>query len=119
MKTRTRDLLVVLLLAAPATTWGQVRQTEPIKIKSPKPALSSFHGEVLNFTPVAITVRDPKNTTLVRTFEFTPELQRKLENRYLENGDRVTVRFVKGGDTAVKLKGKIRRQGPPSLPSRR
>ena len=119
MKRRTRVLLLVLWLGALAVPAQELPRTAPIKIKSPKPALDRFKGDVLNFTSVAITVRDPNNTTLVRTFRFSPELERKLEDRYIENGERVTVRYLKGGDTAVKLQGKIRRQGAPYLPVRR
>ncbi len=110
MKTPTKKLLLALWLATAPTLFGQVRQQPTIKIKSPKPAVEKFHGQVVNFTPVAITVRDPNNTTLVRTFQFTPKLEGKLANHYVENGDRVTVRYLKGSDMAVKLTGKIRKQ---------
>ena len=111
---------LALLLAAPALLPAQVRQAPTIKIKSPKePRLEKFKGQVVNFTPVAITVHDLNDFTLVRTFRFNPELERKLERRYVENGDKVTVYYLKGGDTAVKLKGKIRLQGSPYVKPRR
>ncbi len=116
MKSPTNNILLALWLATTATATTQVRQEPAIKIKAPKPAVEKFRGEVLNFTPVAITVRNPKNTTLVRTFQFSPKLEGKLANHYMENGDRVTVHFLKGSDTAVKLQGKIRKQGAPLLP---
>lgn len=123
MKRRNKVLLASLLLAAPALLpvclRAQVRQSQPIKIKAPKPAKDRFRGEVLNFTPVAITVRDRKNITLVRTFRFDPRLEKKLSNHYVENGDHVTVHYLRGSDTAVKIDGKIRRQGSPYVPVRR
>lgn len=104
--------LLLLLLLCPwvvAPVWAQVATAPTIKLNAPKPKLDSFRGEVLNFTPVAITVRDRQNMARVRTFNFDPGLARKVENRRMENGDRVTVRFVRGTDTAVQLKGKLRK----------
>ncbi|MGH9777468.1 MAG: hypothetical protein ACRD5I_03570, partial [Candidatus Acidiferrales bacterium] len=45
------------LLLAPAAA-AQVSDTQPIKIKTPKPKTEKFKGEVLSVTRVAITVRD-------------------------------------------------------------
>ncbi len=50
---------------------------------------------------------------MLRTFSFSPELARKVENRRMEHGDRITVRFIRGTETAVELKGKLRK---PDLP---
>ena len=88
---------------------AQVTTLPTIKLKGPKQKTNSFRGEVLNFTPVAITVRDRGNFAKVRTFSYTPELTRKLENRRMENGDPVTVHYLRGSDTAVRLKGKLRK----------
>lgn len=102
-------LLVALCHWALPAAGAQVSTGAPIKlkIKTPKPKLDSFRGEVLNFTPSAITVRDRENMALIRTFGFSPELTRKLENRRMEGGRRVTVRFIRGSDTAVELKGQL------------
>ncbi len=115
MKTPTSVLLLLCLCVPAALVQSQVRRTEPIKvkIKTPKPAVERFRGTVQNFTPTAITVQDLKKFNLVRTFEFTPELQRKLQNRRIENGERVTVRYRKGSDVAVAVKGKVRKEGSP------
>ena len=94
---------------------AQVTTLPAIKVKQPKPKIDKFRGESMNFTPVAITVRDPKNTTSVRTFHFTSDLERKMEGRFVENGDKVTVHFVKGSDTAVKISAKIHSQGSPMV----
>lgn len=96
---------------------GQVVTAPPVrmKVKQPKQKVESFKGEVFNFTNVAITVRDTKNFALLRTFSYSPELTRKLENRYMEPGDRITVRFV-SGNTAIALKGKLRKADLPLQP---
>lgn len=102
-------LLLGPLSSPPAA--AQVREAAPIrvKVKTAKPKVDSFRGEVMNFTPSAVTVRDRHNQALLRTFSFSPELARKVENRRMENGDRVTVRYIRGNDTAVALKGKLRK----------
>jgi len=90
----------------------------PVRLKTriEKPKQDSFPGEVVNFTPSSITVRNRSNFALIRTFSYSPQLARKLENRHMEPGDRVTVRYLRGTDTAVGLKGKIRKAEPPYLP---
>ena len=105
-----RALWMVLLLAAPVLLPAQVVNAPAIKIKPPKQRIEKFAGQVVNFAPFAITVRDRSNYALVRTFNFNPELKRKLQSRHMENGAKVTVYYLKGGDTAVKLKGKIHRR---------
>jgi hypothetical protein len=45
----------------------------------------------------------------VRTFRFSPELERKLEGRHVENGRKITVRYLAGSETAVKINGKIQK----------
>lgn len=100
-----------LVLSAAA----QVSDSKPIKlkVKTDKPKTESFRGEVINFTPAAITVRDRENYALLRTFSFSAELTRKVENKHMEHGDRVEVRFIQGTETAVGIKGKLRK---PDLP---
>ena len=88
---------------------AQVSTGRPIhvKIKTPKQKKLSFKGLVINFTNSAITVQDRKNMALVRTFSFDQELTRKVESRRMEPGSKVTVVYLKGTDTAVKLKGRL------------
>ncbi len=100
---------VVSVLPAQVTTGQPVK----VKIKAPKARHDTFQGEVMNFTNSAITVRDRKNFALLRTFSFSPELARKLENRRMEPGRRVSVRYIHGSDTAVALKGKIEKEKLP------
>ncbi len=111
------SLLICSLFCPSLPLWAQVTTGKPIKIKikTPKPKRDSFQGEVLNFTPAAITVRDRKNMALVRTFSYSPELAQKLENRRMEPGERVTVVYLRGTETAVEVKGKIRKADLPLI----
>ena len=86
---------------------AQVTTTAPIKLKQPKVKIDRFKGTVVNCTPVAITVRSTADTNRIRTFSFTPQLTRKMENRRMENGAKVNVKYQHMTDTAVALKGKI------------
>ncbi len=112
-------LLLSFLFAAPAS--AQVTDTRPvrIKIKTEKPKQDSFRGEVIDFTPTSVTVRDRNNYAVLRTFTFSPELARQVENRHMEHGDRVEVRYNRGSNTAVKLKGKLRKPQFGALPQTR
>jgi len=95
---------------APGRSHAQVTNLPTIKIKQPKPKIDKFRGEVVNCTPVAITVRDAKSATTIRTFNFVPALTRYMENRYMESGSKVTVRYIRQSDNAVGLQGKILRR---------
>lgn len=115
----SRHLALGLLLALLASTFAvaQVRDTEPIKLKQPKPKIVKFKGKVLYMTRLSIIVRDPENNNLVRTFTFDEKLARKMaelwdRNRPYQHGDRVEIRYLAGSNTAVKIKGK------PSKPAR-
>jgi len=103
----------VLLLLVAAALPAQVTTSPTIKFKQPKVKIESFKGTVVNCTPVAITVRDLNDTTKLRTFSYTPELTRKMENRYIENGSKITVKHPHLSDTALDLKAKILRQDLP------
>jgi hypothetical protein len=110
--TTTRNLQAVALafvflsFAVPCVS-AQVTTAPTIIIKQPKPKYDYFRGQVVNFTPKIVTVREPKNVYNTRTFDFTPELAGKLENRHMEPGTKITVKFLRGSSTAVRLKGKI------------
>ena len=96
---------------------AQVVTTKPIRVKQPKTKTEKYKGVVVNWTPVSVTVRPSDSFTRLRTFSFSEALQRKVENRYLESGERVTVHAVKGTDMALKLGGKLHRResGPRVL----
>lgn len=108
-------LLSLIVLGGVPALRAQVSTGKPIKlkIKTPKQKHDSFRGDVMNFTNAAITVRDRNNMALLRTFNYTPELARKVENRRLEPGQRVTVRYIRGTNTAVALNGKLRKEKLP------
>ncbi len=100
----------LFLLLAPAAA-AQVTDSQPIKIKTPKPKTEKFKGEVLVATRVAITVRDRENKNLVRTFNYEDKLAEKInkhfdENKPYQHGDRVTIKYEAGTDKALKIKGK-------------
>ena len=104
-------LILALALSLPAL--AQVTQTKPIKVKQPKVPTEKYKGVVMSWTPVSITVRDPNNYTTVHTFSFSDALQKKVQNDYMENGDKVTVTLQKGSTIAVKLNGKLRQRDKP------
>ncbi len=104
-------LLLPLALLASSFASAQVRDTEPIKFKQPKPQIVKFKGEVLHMTRLAITVHAVENYNLVRTFTFEEKLARKMaklcdRNHPYQHGDRVEIHYLAGSDTAVKIKGK-------------
>ncbi|HXE75285.1 MAG TPA: hypothetical protein VNN18_06595 [Candidatus Xenobia bacterium] len=103
--------LAVLLLLVPLPAAGQVTETAPVKIKTPKPKKEKFKGEVLSMTRVAITVRGRDNYNLVRTFTFDEKLAAKMakqidENKPYQFGDRVEIHYLAGSEVATKIKGK-------------
>lgn len=113
-KGRTRAWIAAALgLALAASLSAQVTTTKPIRVKQPKIQTEKYKGVVVTWTPLSITVRPKESHTLLRTFSFSEALQREVENRYMENGDTVTVHVRKGSETAVKLSGKIRRYEAP------
>ncbi|MGH9788342.1 MAG: hypothetical protein ACRD4U_06540 [Candidatus Acidiferrales bacterium] len=106
-----RALALGLFLALVPGAAAQVTDTQPIKIKTPKPKTEKFKGEVLLVTRVAITVRDRENKNLVRTFNYEEKLAEKInkhfdENKVYQHGDRVVIKYVAGTDKALKIKGK-------------
>src|SRR5436189_2844728 len=98
---------VVAILLPAAIASAQLTNTKKVKFKTPKTKIDSFQGQVVSFTPAAVTVRDHLDTTKVRTFDYTPELTHKLENSYIEPGTKITVKYRHLSDTAVALKAKI------------
>ena len=104
-----RLALLVLMAVVPALH-AQVTTTAPIKVRQPGAKIDSFRGEVVNWTPAAITVRDARDAYKLRTFTFDSKLVTKVTNRYMEKGSRVTVKYQHMTDTAVGLQGRILRQ---------
>lgn len=97
----------------PATAQENTGKTVTLKAKTSKPAkikMDTFKGEVVRMNTVSIIVRDPKNSYVVRTFTFSPELTKKLQNLIARGGyqpgDTVTIRYKEGTSEAEMVKGK-------------
>jgi len=104
-------LLVAAVAAAAALTLGaQVDTGKPIRLKSPKPRVMSFKGEVLYANTVQIAVRSREDTRVVKTFTYTPKVKEKMEKLIerggYQPGDRVVIRHQAGSDVALKIQGK-------------
>lgn len=101
------SLLTLTLAFAPRLVKAQehVAKAKPAKVK-----LDTFKGEVVRMNTVSIIVRDPKDSYLVRTFTFSPDLAKKLEGLIgrggYQPGDMVTVRYEDGTSVADVIKGK-------------
>lgn len=106
-----------LLSAAPAVH-GQNPQSAipPIVVKQPKLKTLKYKGMVIIATRVQITVRDPQNERMVRTFRLSDEMQEKMQQIIdkggYQHGDKVEIHHLEGSDIALKIKGK------PSKPPR-
>ena len=85
-------LCLALLLSAPAPLQGK-----------DKPKVEKFRGSVVTSGPNAITVKSRKNIYLVRTFNYSPKLQKKIQRKQLKSTQRVTVHYYSGTNTAVKV----------------
>lgn len=106
-------MLVGFLAASPATAQQNTAAPVTLKAKTTKPAkikMDTFKGEVVRMNTVSIIVRDPKNSYMVRTFTFSPDLTKKLQNLIARGGyqpgDEVTVRYKDGSSEAEMIKGK-------------
>lgn len=98
-----------LVCAAPAAH-AQVQTAAPIKLKQPKLKTLKYKGTVIIATRVQITVRDPANERMVRTFRLSEEMQGKMQEIIdkggYQHGDKVEIHHVEGTDVATKIKGK-------------
>jgi hypothetical protein len=63
-----------------------------------------FHGVVVKTGPKAISVKSEDNIYLIRTFNYTPQLEEKLKKKSPQPGKKVTVIYVRGSDLATKIK---------------
>ncbi|HXT72378.1 MAG TPA: hypothetical protein VN785_00860 [Candidatus Angelobacter sp.] len=101
-------------LAAPSTsaqvTTSKTVTVKPKTVKLPKVKLDIFKGEVIRMDTVSIVVRDPKNSYIVRTFTFSPDVAKKLQPLIdkggYQSGDRVTIKYATGSTMAQSIKGK-------------
>ncbi len=104
-------LLAALALAASAAVPGaQLDISKPIPIKTVKPRLVWFRGEVTQASPASITVRSGENERLLRTFAYSPkvraQMQKILDRGAYQYGDKVAVQYEAGSDVALQIKGK-------------
>lgn len=84
----------LLLIAVPLSSTTLAKE----KLKKDK-----FRGSVVYAGPKAISVRSKENIYLVRTFNYTPQLEQKIQNRKPASGSQVTVHYLRGTDLAVKV----------------
>ncbi len=103
-------LVAAGLLVAAAPAVAQLDTSKPIAIKTLKPKIVKFRGEVLHMNPVSITVRSRENERVIRTFTFSPkvreQMQRILDNGGYQYGDKVVIESEAGSDVALRIKGK-------------
>ena len=102
-----------VLSAAPARAQETTGKAITFKAKTVKPEkvkIETFKGEVVRMNTVSIIVRDPKNSYVVRTFTFSPDLTKKLQPLIdrggYQPGDKVAVSFAAGSTVAQSIKGK-------------
>jgi hypothetical protein len=68
-----------------------------------KAKTDEFHGTVVAVGPKAITVKDISHIYHVRTFNYSPKLEKEILRKKPAPGKKVTVRYVRGTDVAVKV----------------
>jgi len=62
-----------------------------------------FRGTVVHAGPKAITVKSQENIYVVRTFNYTPQLEKKIQAKPPASGKKVTVHYFRGTDLATKV----------------
>ena len=101
-------------LAVPSAS-AQVTTSKTVTVKAktvkpPKVKRDIFKGEVIRMDTVSIMVRDPKNSYIVRTFTFSPDVAKKLQPLIdkggYQSGDRVTIKYAPGSTVAQSITGK-------------
>ncbi len=96
--------------ASAQVTTSKTVTVKPKTVKAPKVKLDIFKGEVIRMNTVSIIVRDPKNSYIVRTFTFSPNVAKKLQSLIdkggYQSGDRVTIKYAPGSTVAQSITGK-------------
>src|SRR2546429_9611959 len=92
-------------LAVGLALWAILLALIPCNSIAAKPSQKKdkFRGTVVFAGPKAITVKSEQNTYLVRTFNYTPQLERKIQSKKPSLGVKVTVHYLRGTDIAVKV----------------
>lgn len=103
-------LAAAALLVAALPARAQVDISKPIPVKTVKPKLAKFQGEVMHATNVAITVRSLENERMIRTFTYSPrvqeQMQRIIDQGGYQYGDKVAIEYAPGAEVALRIKGK-------------
>ena len=76
----------------------------PVAVSKEKVKQDKFHGFVVKAGPKAISVKSENNIYLIRTFNYTPQLEEKLKKKSPQPGKKVTVTYVRGSDLATNVK---------------
>jgi hypothetical protein len=89
-----RCCLLVMLLSALAPHFN---------LASGNQKKEKFRGTVVHAGPKAITVKSQNNIYMVRTFNYTPQLEKKIHSKPPVSGKKVTVHYLRGTDLAIKV----------------
>jgi hypothetical protein len=87
-------LFCTSLLTAIPTTPGFADE----KLKKDK-----FYGSVVSVGPKAISVKSKQNMYVVRTFNYTPQLEKKILQKKPTPGSQITVHYFRGTDLALRV----------------
>jgi hypothetical protein len=75
-----------------------------------------FRGRAITMTGAAITIRNPKNPRMIRTFTYSAEvedqMQQHLDQGGYHFGDKVRVRFDSQNNEALAVNGKPSKSAP-------
>jgi len=87
-------LVLALLLLVPLSRAQSAKE---------KPKHDKFHGSVVNAGPKSITVKSEDNIYLVRTFDYSPQVEEKIKKKKPVPGRKVTIHYLRGTDVATKV----------------
>ena len=87
----TAALVLVLLIASFSS------------VAEAKGKTDKFHGTLVAAGPKAITVKSRDNIYSVRTFNYSPQLEKKIPHKHLSPGKKVTVHYLRGTDQATQV----------------
>jgi hypothetical protein len=62
-----------------------------------------FRGNVVSAGPRAISVKSKQNMYIVRTFNYTPQLEKKIQQKKPAPGRQITVHYFRGTDLALRV----------------
>lgn len=89
---------------------AQIDPSKPFQVRTLKPKLATFKGEVMNVTPVTITVRSQESERVIRTFRYSDEVRERMQQMIdrggYQYGDKVKIQYEAGSDIALRIKGK-------------